>query len=48
LVEEPHLTQDMKKLRLKISDYNKSPVIDSICQKVHHLNTDLFCRYGSW
>ena len=29
--EEAYPSQDMKKLRLKISDYNKSPVIDSIC-----------------
>lgn len=32
--EDTYPSQDMKKLRLKISDYNKSPVIDSVCQKV--------------
>ena len=29
--EETYPSQDMKKLRLKISDYNKSPIIDSVC-----------------
>lgn len=28
------LSQELKMLRLRISDYNKSPVIDAICQKV--------------
>ncbi len=30
----PMLSQELKKLRLRISDYNKSPVVDAVCQKV--------------
>jgi len=40
------LSQELKMLRLRISDYNKSPVIDAICQKVSFLNTDYIDRYG--
>jgi hypothetical protein len=33
----PVLSQEMKKLRLRISDYIKSPILDSVCLKVSPL-----------
>jgi len=27
----PVLSQELKKLRLRISDYNKSPIVDAVC-----------------
>lgn len=33
----PVLSQELKKLRLRISDYTKSQVVDSVCQKIWRL-----------
>jgi len=27
----PVVSQELKKLRLRISDYNKSPIVDAVC-----------------
>jgi len=41
----PVLSQELKKLRLRISDYNKSPIVDAVCQKVSYL-TLINLRFG--
>ena len=33
----PLLSKELKKLRLRISDYNKSPVLDAVCLKMWRL-----------
>ncbi len=44
---EPMFSQELKKLRLKISDYNKSQIVDAVCQKVSYFFNPF--RYGvSW
>jgi hypothetical protein len=32
--EEEPSSQELKKLRLRISDFNNAPTVDGICQKV--------------
>jgi len=34
---QPILSLELKKLRLRISDYNKNPILDSICLKIWNL-----------
>lgn len=35
--EPPLLSQELKKLRLRISDYNRSPVLEAIAHKIWKL-----------
>ena len=35
--DAPVLSLELKKLRLRISDYNKNPILDSVCLKIWNL-----------